>query len=89
MPALRNKKARQKLREEFYERVKEKPVTPDIAVKTFRKILGLSQEEFAKKQGVGLLALRQVETSKGNPTVETLKKLLAGSGLGLTVSLDL
>ena len=85
MPTLRNKKTRQVLRESLFEKVDHGLVTPAEAVRSFRKILGLSQIEFAKKQGVALLALRQIETEIGNPTLSTLAKLLKGSGLEVKV----
>ncbi|ODS62978.1 MAG: hypothetical protein ABS41_07325 [Arenimonas sp. SCN 70-307] len=42
------------------------------AVRRMRRLSGLSQPQFAKHRGISLPTLRQIETGRGNPTVETL-----------------
>ncbi|TVQ35398.1 MAG: XRE family transcriptional regulator [Wenzhouxiangella sp.] len=45
------------------------------AVRRMRQISGLTQPEFARHRGISLQTLRQIETAKGNPTVETLDRI--------------
>ena len=54
------------------------------AVKRMRKISGLTQAAFAKHRGMSLLTLKQVESGRGNPTVETLNRI--GGIFGLKVA---
>jgi len=54
-------------------------------VKERREALKVTQEMLADISGVSLRALKQFESGKGNPTLETLTKL--GDALGLEVSL--
>lgn len=51
-----------------------------------RKILDISQETLAEISGVGLRTLKQFESGKGNPTLETLQKLC--DALGLEIKLE-
>lgn len=54
-------------------------------LKARRKALQVTQETLADISGVSLRALKQFESGKGNPTLETLSKL--SDALGLEVSL--
>jgi transcriptional regulator with XRE-family HTH domain len=56
-------------------------------VKERRESLKVTQESLAQLSGVGLRTLKQFESGKGNPTLQTLQKI-AGV-LGLEVSLKL
>jgi len=56
-------------------------------IKERRKALQVTQETLAKLSGVGLRTLKQFESGKGNPTLQTLQKI-AGV-LGMEVSLKL
>lgn len=52
-------------------------------IKERRKILDITQETLAEISGVGLRTLKQFESGKGNPTLETLQKLCEVLGLEL------
>jgi transcriptional regulator with XRE-family HTH domain len=45
--------------------------------------LGVSQVDVARLSGLSLHSLSDIETGKGNPTVESLFKLLKVLGLGI------
>jgi transcriptional regulator with XRE-family HTH domain len=77
----RNSDALRELRDQLYQRAPRGDMTVADAVKTMRKISGLTQEEFARHRGVSLPSLKQIERGIGNPTVETLNKLAAVYGL--------
>lgn len=55
-------------------------------IKERRKVLAISQETLAEISGVGLRTLKQFESGKGNPTLETLQKLC--DALGLEIKLE-
>ncbi len=50
-------------------------------IKKRREMLQVTQETLAELAGVGLRTLKQFESGKGNPTLETLHKL--GNALGM------
>lgn len=50
-------------------------------VKARRETLHITQEMLAELSGVGLRTLKQFESGKGNPTLETLSKI--GNTLGM------
>ncbi|MDM1139164.1 MULTISPECIES: helix-turn-helix transcriptional regulator [unclassified Empedobacter] len=52
-------------------------------IKERRKVLDITQESLADISGVGLRTLKQFESGKGNPTLETLQKLCDALGLEL------
>lgn len=79
------KKTREELRIEFYAAVDDGGLTPREAVKKFRKMLGLTQREFAEKFSISPRILMEFEQGKGNPTIATLQKMLTASGLELRV----
>jgi len=56
------------------------------AIKERREVLKVTQETLAELSGVGLRTLKQFESGKGNPTLQTLQKL-AGV-LGMEVKLE-
>lgn len=56
-------------------------------VKERRESLQVTQETLAQLSGVGLRTLKQFESGKGNPTLQTLQKI--AEVLGLEVSLKL
>ena len=56
-------------------------------VKERRDTLRVTQETLAQLSGVGLRTLKQFESGKGNPTLQTLQKI--ADVLGLEVSLKL
>jgi transcriptional regulator with XRE-family HTH domain len=55
-------------------------------LKTRRETLQVTQVMLADLSGVSLRALKQFESGKGNPTLETLSKL--ANALGMEVSLQ-
>ena len=57
------------------------------AIKERREALQVTQETLAELSGVGLRTLKQFESGKGNPTLQTLQKI--SDVLGLEVSLIL
>lgn len=56
-------------------------------LKERREMLKVTQETLADLSGVSLRALKQFESGKGNPTLETLSKL--ASALGMEVCLQI
>jgi len=54
-------------------------------IKERRENLKVNQEDLAKLSGVGLRTLKQFESGKGNPTLQTMQKI--ASVLGLEVCL--
>lgn len=56
-------------------------------IKARREMLQVTQETLAELSGVGLRTLKQLESGKGNPTLQTLQKL--ADVLGMEVCLQL
>ena len=56
-------------------------------IKERREMLQVTQETLAELSGVSLRTLKQFESGKGNPTLNTLQKI--ADILGLEVSLKL
>jgi DNA-binding XRE family transcriptional regulator len=54
------------------------------AIKAMRRLSRLTQAEFAKHRGISLVTLKQLESGKGQPKVETLNKV--GEIFGLEVA---
>lgn len=48
---------------------------------TRRKALGISQNDLAEMSGVSLATIKNIERGAGNPSFETVEKLLAVLGL--------
>ena len=48
-----------------------------------RRELGVSQADLARLSGLSLHGVSDIETGKGNPTLETLLKLVEVLGLGI------
>jgi y4mF family transcriptional regulator len=48
-----------------------------------REILGVTQGHLAELAGVGFRTLKEIESGKGNPTIETLIKLAEVLGMEL------
>ncbi|MBP2831031.1 helix-turn-helix domain-containing protein [Aquimarina sp. U1-2] len=55
------------------------------AIKTRREMLQVNQKTLADLSGVSLRTLKQFESGKGNPTLQTLGKLADALGLELTL----
>lgn len=56
-------------------------------IKERRESLRVTQETLAELSGVGLRTLKQFESGKGNPTLQTLLKLADVLGLDLVLQL--
>ena len=56
-----------------------------IQVKQRREELQVTQETLADISGVGLRTLKQFESGKGNPTLETITKLAEALGMELNL----
>jgi transcriptional regulator with XRE-family HTH domain len=53
------------------------------SIKNRREDLQVTQEDLADLSGVGLRTLKQFESGKGNPTLQTLQKIADVLGLEL------
>ena len=56
-------------------------------VKKRRVILQVTQETLADVSGVGLRTLKQFESGKGNPTLQTIVKLADALGMELCLQI--
>ena len=68
-------------REALYRDLAAGKVTVGEAVKRMRRLSKLTQPEFARHRGISTAAVRQIESDAGNPTVETLNKIVQVFGL--------
>ena len=50
-------------------------------IKERRALLGISQQDLSDYSGVGISAVKDLERGVGNPSIETLKKILDVVGL--------
>ena len=59
----------------------------DIAadIKKRRTRLSISQQDLAEFAGVGIATVKDIERGKGNPSLQTLQKLLEVLGLEMTL----
>ena len=60
----------------IYEKIKER-----------RSLLSITQQDLADISGVGLRTIKKIETSKGNPSVNTLSKILDALGMELNLGI--
>lgn len=72
------------LRAALHEAVSRGEISLQNAVKQMRKVSRLTQAEFAAHRGVSTKVIKEIESGKGNPTVQTLNKI--GSFFGLEVA---
>ena len=70
------KEERAELRRELFARVDRGEVGLVEAIRTMRKIVGKTQVEYARLVGVSPRILKEIERGMGNPTLETLRKIL-------------
>ena len=54
-------------------------------IKSRRAMLQVNQKTLAELAGVSLRTLKQFESGKGNPTIQTIGKLADAMGLELTL----
>lgn len=52
-----------------------------------RKVLGITQEDLAEMAEVGLSTVKDIERGKGNPSLETINKLLDVLGMEMKFTL--
>lgn len=72
----------------LYQQSKELYTAPMLVIKNLkarRKMLQVTQETLAELSGVGLRTLKELESGKGNPTLETLQKLADVLGMEVTL----
>ena len=68
-------------RDAVYLRLKNGELPIGQAIRAFRKLSRLTQPEFAEHRGISLDSLRALESGKGNPTIETINKVVSIFGL--------
>ena len=54
-------------------------------IKERRALLGISQQDLSDYSGVGISTVKDLERGKGNPSIETLKKILDVVGLEIVI----
>ena len=54
-------------------------------IKERRALLGISQQDLSDYSGVGISTVKDLERGVGNPSIETLKKILDVVGLEITL----
>jgi DNA-binding XRE family transcriptional regulator len=70
------KEERAALRRELYVRVDRVDVGLVETIKTMRKIVDKTQVEYAQLVGVSPRILKEMERGVGNPTLDTIRKIL-------------
>ncbi|GHV12128.1 hypothetical protein FACS1894162_8040 [Bacteroidia bacterium] len=56
-------------------------------LKERRTLLGITQQDLADISGVGLRTIKQIETGKGNPAINTLLKIADVLGMDMVLQL--
>ena len=69
------------LRDELYLALREHRISLPDAIRLMQRISRLTQPEYARHRGVSTATLRQILAGDGNPTVETINRLVAPFGL--------
>ena len=54
-------------------------------IKERRALLGISQQDLSDYSGVGISTIKDLERGVGNPSIETLKKILDVVGLEMVL----
>ena len=65
------------------DRVETTPTTASALLQLARQRAGLSQRELAEQAGVSQSEIARIESGKREPSIPTLQRILAGSGLEL------
>ncbi|MDZ5631971.1 helix-turn-helix transcriptional regulator [Janthinobacterium sp. GMG1] len=68
----------------LYDAIARGEVTLQHAVKEMRAISRLTQAQFAEHRGVSLKTIKEIESGKGNPTIQSLNRI--GQFFGLEVA---
>ncbi len=74
--AEKTKERRSELRRELYARIDNGEIGLVEAVRMMRKIAAKSQADYAKLVGISPRVLKELERGVGNPTLETIRKIL-------------
>ena len=82
----RTREEMNKLRMQFYEDIRTNALTLPETVRRMRRVIGMTQPEYAHLVGVTPRAVIDLERGVGNPTLKTLQKL--GNPFGLEVRLS-
>jgi putative transcriptional regulator len=82
----RTREEMNKLRMQFYEDIRTNALTLPETVRRMRRVIGMTQPEYAHLVGVTPRAVIDLERGVGNPTLKTLQKL--GKPFGLEVRLS-
>ena len=56
-----------------------------LAIKERRALLGISQQDLSDFSGVGISTVKDLERGVGNPSLQTLKKMLDVVGLEIAL----
>jgi len=56
-------------------------------IKERRSLLGVTQQDLSDVSGVGLRTIKEIETNKGNPSVNTLLKIIDVLGMELDLKM--
>ena len=56
-------------------------------IKERRSLLKITQQDLADISGVGLRTIKEIETGRGNPSVNTLLKILDVLGMELNIKI--
>ena len=56
-------------------------------IKDRREVLKITQEHLAELSGIGLRTLKAIETGNGNPTLDTIIKIIEVLGLDLNINI--
>jgi len=82
---MRKKLSKEEVRDRklaLYEKVRTGSITIGQATREMRKIVGMTQKEYAEKVlGIYPRVLLAIENDKGNPTLDTLQKVAGPFGL--------
>jgi len=70
-----------RLRESLYEDIQAGRLTLGEATRCMRKIVGMTQPEYARLIGIAPRVLMDIERGHGNPRLNTLEKLAKPFGL--------
>jgi y4mF family transcriptional regulator len=57
-------------------------------IKQRRKFLGITQKALSEIVSIGLRSLVDIESGKGNPTIETLLRIFEALGLSMEVKVN-
>lgn len=85
MPVLRDKKKRNEIRHQFYQKLANEGETIPDAIKTLRKILAMDQQKFADHVGISVSTLRKIEQDNSNVNLDSIQKILQQFSLKLMI----